>query len=144
LAGVAEVLGVAGRIGVLADHVLHHGGREAHGAWTVVPDGLDGARTHLLEADHHHAVCSAVTNKRSGQVQTSGASRAGVVGVVDGNTVHAELIEDPLAAGGVSVAVAWEDVVSSCSCTDETDGVAGNSQQSVRAHVQATPVSTSS
>ena len=39
------------------------------------------------------------------------ASGAIVVDIVDGNLRHAELVEDPLAAGGVAIAVAGDTLV---------------------------------
>ena len=69
-------------------------------------EGLEGARKHLLEADDHNAVCGTVRDGLSCHMQSCRTGGAVVVDVVDGDLCHAELVEDTLAAGGVSVAVA--------------------------------------
>ena len=60
---------------------------------------------------HENAVCGAVRHHVAAHVQTSRASRAVVVHVVDGDLGHAELVEHTLAAGGVAIAVASDTLV---------------------------------
>lgn len=64
------------------------------------------ASFHLLEANHHDGVGHTALDHRPREVEAGGASAAVVVDVVDGNAGHPKLVEDPLAAGAVAVAVA--------------------------------------
>lgn len=91
---------------MLSPRLLHEPRRKAHGTRPIVPNALNAARTHLLKPHDQHAIHGTISHQRSGEMQTRGAGRAGVVGVVDGNGRHAELVHDALAGGGVPVAVA--------------------------------------
>jgi hypothetical protein len=107
---VAEHLGRAGGVGDAAG-LGHHHGTGAGGVLAVVPEALEGAGVHLLEADDEDAVRAAVGDDVAADVQAGGAGGAVVVDVVDGDLGHAELVEDALAAGGVAVAVAGDTLV---------------------------------
>ena len=52
-----------------------------------------------------------MTDHVSSHVEACRAGGAIVVDIVDGNLRHAELIKDPLAAGGVAIAVAGDALV---------------------------------
>jgi len=109
-AGVAEHLRGAWGVGD-APGLGHHLASGAGWVLPVVPEALEGARVHLLEADDEDAVCAAVGDLVAGDVQAGRAGRAVVVDVVDGDLGHAELVEDALAAGAVAVAVAGHALV---------------------------------
>ncbi|KFY87906.1 hypothetical protein V498_06977 [Pseudogymnoascus sp. VKM F-4517 (FW-2822)] len=109
-AGVAEHLGGAGGVGDAA-RLGHHHARGAGGVLAVVPEALQGAGVHLLEADDEDAVRAAVGDDITADVQAGRSGRAVVVDVVDGDLGHAELVEDALAARGVAVAVAGNTLV---------------------------------
>lgn len=72
----------------------------------VLEEGLEGSWKHLLEANNQDAVGGTVCNHVAAHEQTSRASRAVVVDVVNGDLGHAKLVEDALTAGAVTVAVA--------------------------------------
>lgn len=109
-AGVAEHLGRAGGVGDAAGLGHHHAGG-AGGILAVVPEALEGAGVHLLETDDEDTVSAAVGDDITADVQAGGAGGAVVVDVVDGDLGHAELVEDTLAAGGVTVTVAGNTLV---------------------------------
>lgn len=109
-AGVAEHLRGAGGVGDAAGGGHHHA-CGAGGVLTVVPEALEGAGVHLLETDDEDTVGAAVGYDITSDVQTGGAGGAVVVDVVYGDLGHAELVEDTLPAGGVTVAVAGNTLV---------------------------------
>lgn len=108
--GVAEELSGAGRVGNSASG-FHQGVAGSGGVLAVVEIGLETAGGHLLEANDEDTVGSAVSDGLSGHIETGAAGRAVVVDVVDGNLSHAKLVEDTLAAGRVTIAVAGDALV---------------------------------
>lgn len=94
-----------------APGLRHHRAGRAGWVLSVFEEGCQAAGEHLLEADDHDAVGSAVGNGLPRHVQAGGAGGAVVVDVVDGDARHAELVEDALAACGVAVAVAGNALV---------------------------------
>jgi hypothetical protein len=66
----------------------------------------DGARVHLLETQHQHAVHHAALDGLAAQEQGGGAGGAVVVDVDDGDARHAHLVQRLLAAGGVAIDIA--------------------------------------
>jgi len=81
---------------VLAPSLLHEIGGKAHGARPIRPDTLDAARVHLLEANNKHTIGRAVLYKCPGEMQACRTSGTRVVGVIDWDARHAELVEDAL------------------------------------------------
>lgn len=102
---IGKVLRISGRI-MLSSGLLHHPSTQTHWTGPVIPDALDAARLHGLKPNHHRDVHDSTSHQCPGQLQACRAGRASVIGVVDGNIRHAELIEDALAGRGVAVAVA--------------------------------------
>lgn len=86
--------------------VFHHLGAQAHWAWTIVPNTLDRTRLHRFEANNHDNINNTTSHQSPGELKTGTASRARVVGVVDGDVGHTELVEYPLATCGVAIAIA--------------------------------------
>jgi hypothetical protein len=72
----------------------------------VLEETLQTARKHLLKTDNQYTVTGSMRNHVPSHVQTRAPGRAVVVHIIYGDTGHAELVEDALAACGVSVAVA--------------------------------------
>lgn len=72
---------------------------------------LKTAGRHLLEADDEDTIGTAMADELSRHMQTSGAGRAIVIDIVDGDLGHAELIEHTLATGGIAVAIARDALV---------------------------------
>ncbi|KFX92965.1 hypothetical protein V490_05049, partial [Pseudogymnoascus sp. VKM F-3557] len=108
--GVTEHLGGTGGVGDTAS-LDHHVGGGTGRVLTVVPEALEGTGVHLLEADDEDTVSATVGDDITSNVQTGGSGGAVVVDVVDGDLGHAELVEDTLTAGGVTVAVAGNTLV---------------------------------
>lgn len=79
---------------------------QPHRTRPIRPHTLETARHHGLESDHQHHIDDAAAHQRPGELQPRTACCARVGGVVHGNTGHAELVEDALAAARVAVAVA--------------------------------------
>ena len=88
--------------------LLHQLRRQPHRTRPVAPNTLDTPSLHLLEAANQHAIRQPPFHQLSREVQARRAGRAGVVGVVDGDAGHAELVEDALAGRRVAVAVAGD------------------------------------
>lgn len=109
-ASVAEHLSRAGG-GLESPGFNHHVDSGADGVLAVVPEALQATSHHLLEAHNHDAVGSTARDEGTGHGQTSAASGAVVVDVVDGNLGHAKLVKDTLTAGAVAVAVAGDALV---------------------------------
>lgn len=109
-ASIAKHLGGA-RSSLEASGLSHHGDGRANGVLAVVEEALERARHHLLEADNHDTVGSARGDEGAAHGEAGRAGRAVVVDVVEGDLGHAELVEDALAAGGITVAVASDALV---------------------------------
>lgn len=108
--GIAKHLRRARRLGD-APRLLHHQPGRPRRILAVLPEALQAAGKHLLEADDEHAVGAAVRDHVATHEQASAARRAVVVDVVHGDARHAELVEDALPAGRVAVAVARHGLV---------------------------------
>ena len=90
---------------------LHHLSRRPSRVRPILEEALQAPREHLLEANDHNTVRGAMRNGLSSHMQTSGPGRAIVVDVINRDLGHAELVEDPLAAGAVAIAVACNSLV---------------------------------
>ena len=86
--------------------ILHHIRRQPHRTRPIAPNALDTPSLHLLKPTNENTVRKSTLDQLSRQVQTRRAGGAGVVGVVDRDPGHAELVENALAGGRVAVAVA--------------------------------------
>jgi hypothetical protein len=95
-ARVGKILGVP-RTAVFATSLLHQIRGQTHWRWSVIPHALDAAWVHLLEPNDKHTVRCSVLHQRPGKMQTCGARRARIVGVVNWDGSHAKLVEDALA-----------------------------------------------
>lgn len=60
-----------------------------------MPDGLNAAGLHLLEADHEDDVDGAVFDECAGELKACRSGRAGVVGVVDGYAGRVLVMSQP-------------------------------------------------
>jgi hypothetical protein len=94
-ASIGKVLSIP-RTVVLAPSLLHEISGKTHRARPIRPDTLDAARVHLLKANNKDTIGRAVLYKCPGKMQTCRTSRTCVVGVIDWNARHAELVEDSL------------------------------------------------
>lgn len=65
------------------------------------------ALLHSFESDSQAALVEPSGDQLMDEVQSAGAGGAVVVDVVDRDSVHANLVEGSLPAGGVAVNVAW-------------------------------------
>ncbi|KAB8670408.1 hypothetical protein FH972_026321 [Carpinus fangiana] len=104
-AGVAKLLRGKGGVGHttrLLDHLTEGAGRVD----TIVPVRSQGAGVHLLKANDQDTVSSAVLDQVAAHEEAGGAGGAVVVYIVNGDASQAELVEDALAAGGVTVDIA--------------------------------------
>ena len=120
LPSISKILRIPWRI-VLSILSLHHGRAQTHGTWSITPNTLDTAWTHLLKSNHHHAIDSAIPDQRPRHMQTRRACSASIVGVIDWDRAHAELVEDALTRGRVAVAIACYaslDVVVGYACVE--------------------------
>ena len=88
--------------------LLHQIRTQPHRTRPIAPNTLDAPRLHLLKPTNKHNIRKPALHHLPRQVQTRGARRAGIVGVVDRDAGHSELVEDPLAGGRVAVAVAGD------------------------------------
>ena len=82
---------------MLAVGLLHHIGHQLMGTGSIPRVALDGASCHLLKADDKNTIGHTSPHERSGHVQAGRARGASIVGIVDGDGAHAELIENALA-----------------------------------------------
>lgn len=90
---------------------LHHLNRRPSRVRPILEETLQAPGEHLLEADDHDTVSSSVRDGLSSHMQPRGPSRAIVVDVIDRNLGHAELVEYPLAASAIAIAVACNSLV---------------------------------
>jgi hypothetical protein len=103
-------LSSAGGVGN-APRLLHHQVGCACWVRSVLEECLQASWKHLLEANDQHTVGGTVRNHVSSHVETSRTGRAIVVDIINGNTSHAELVEDALTACRIAVAVACDTLV---------------------------------
>lgn len=93
---------------MLAIHALHQFLRQRYGIRPIAPDRLDTAGPHGLKPDDHYAVRRSAADHSPRQLQPGRPRRTCIVDIVYWNVGHPELVERPLAAAGVSVAVACD------------------------------------
>ena len=91
----------AGRI----DEIVREAVEQFHRPRTVVEHGSERAGLHLLEAEGDHAVRDATLDRLPREKQRRRTRGAVVVDVHHRDAGHADLVERPLAAGGVAVHV---------------------------------------
>ena len=91
--------------------LYHHLSRCPNRIFSVFIERLQTSRKHLLKAHNHHAVCHSMLDHVPRHMQACRAGGAVIVDIVDWDLRHAELIEYPLAAGRVAIAVAGDSLV---------------------------------
>jgi len=109
-AGVTEHLSSTRGIGDASGN-FHHLCACASRVGSVVKITLQTSRRHLLEANYEDTIGTSMANDISSHMQACRTGRTVVVDVVDWDLGHAKLVENSLAAGGVSVAVACHTLV---------------------------------
>ena len=91
---------------MLAISLLHQIRTQPHRTRPIAPNTLDTSCLHLLEATNKHHIRKPTLHHLPRQVQARRARGTCIVGVVNRDPGHAELVENPLAGGRVAVAVA--------------------------------------
>ena len=107
---------------MLSMRFLHQRGPQPHRTRPIIPDRLNASGPHRLKPDHHSYIDNSTPYKRPCELKPGRACRASVIGVVDGDVGHAELIEDALAGCRVAKAVACHsglDIVVRDVCVEE-------------------------
>ena len=91
---------------MLASRILHHLRGQSHRRRPVGICRLDRTGLHHLKPNNKDTIDGTIPHERPRHMQSRRASRAGIVGVVDGDAAHAELVEDPLPTRRLTVAIA--------------------------------------
>lgn len=82
---------------VFTSCVLHHFSHQSQSTWTALSFlTQDRSWLHGLKANHHDNIGDAAPYERAGEVEARTPGRASIVGIVDWNCGHAELVENTL------------------------------------------------
>ena len=102
--GISKELGGRGT-SAEATGVVHHLHELLHRVGAVLKDAPQRSWSHLLKSQGNGALRNTSSNGLSGHEEGAGACGAVVVDIEDGDLGHSHLVQRPLSAGRVTVAV---------------------------------------